>query len=63
MHGSMNIKFIELYKFTKLYKFTDEWRYYSKHVEQCPDIINCLTLHLVGYIYIGIYLFYDIVVI
>ena len=23
----------------------------TKHVEQFPDIINCVTLHLVGYIY------------
>jgi len=29
----------------------DEWRYHPKHVEQFPDKINCVTLHLVGYIY------------
>ena len=28
----------------------DEWRYHPKHVEQFPDKINCVTLHLVGYI-------------
>jgi hypothetical protein len=26
------------------------WRYHPKHVEQFPDKINCVTLHLVGYI-------------
>ena len=25
------------------------WWYHPKHVEQFPDKINCLTLHLVGY--------------
>jgi hypothetical protein len=25
------------------------WRYHLKHVEQFPDKINCVTLHLVGY--------------
>jgi hypothetical protein len=29
----------------------DGWWYYPKHVEQFPDKINCVTLHLVGYIY------------
>jgi len=29
----------------------DGWKYHSKHVEQFPDKINCVTLHLVGYIY------------
>ena len=24
----------------------DGWRYYPKHVEQFPDIINCVKLHL-----------------
>jgi len=24
--------------------------YYPKHVEQFPDKINCVTLHIVGYI-------------
>ena len=28
----------------------DGWRYHLKHVEQFPDKINCVTLHLVGYI-------------
>ena len=28
----------------------DWWKYHPKHVEQFPDIINCVTLHLVGYI-------------
>jgi len=28
----------------------DGWWYYPKHVEQFPDKINCVTLHLVGYI-------------
>ena len=28
----------------------DGWRYRPKHVEQFPDTINCVTLHLVGYI-------------
>ena len=28
----------------------DGWRYHQKHVEQSPDKINCVTLHLVGYI-------------
>jgi len=28
----------------------DGWRYHPKPVEQFPDIINCVTLHLVGYI-------------
>jgi len=28
----------------------DGWWYYPKNVEQFPDKINCLTLHLVGYI-------------
>jgi hypothetical protein len=26
------------------------WRYHSKYVEQFPDEINCVTLHLVRYI-------------
>ena len=26
------------------------WWYHPKHVEQFPDNINCVTLHLVGYI-------------
>jgi hypothetical protein len=28
----------------------DGWRYHPKHVEQFPDKINYVTLHLVGYI-------------
>ena len=28
----------------------DGWRYHPKQVEQFPDKINCVTLHLVGYI-------------
>jgi hypothetical protein len=28
--------------------------YHPKHVEQFPDKINCVTLHLVGYIYMYI---------
>jgi hypothetical protein len=28
----------------------DGWRYHPKHVEKFPDKINCVTLHLVGYI-------------
>jgi hypothetical protein len=28
----------------------DGWCYHPKHVEQFPDKINCVTLHLVGYI-------------
>jgi hypothetical protein len=26
------------------------WWYHLKHVQQFPDKINCVTLHLVGYI-------------
>jgi hypothetical protein len=28
----------------------DGWKYHPKHVEQFPEKINCVTLHLVGYI-------------
>jgi len=28
----------------------DGWKYHPKHVEQFPDIVNCVMLHLVGYI-------------
>jgi hypothetical protein len=28
----------------------DGWWYHTKHVEQCPDNINYVMLHLVGYI-------------
>jgi len=28
----------------------DRWRYHPKHVEQFADKINCVTLHLAGYI-------------
>jgi hypothetical protein len=27
----------------------DGWWYHPKHVDQFPDKINCVTLHLVGY--------------
>jgi hypothetical protein len=27
----------------------DGWRYHPKYVEQFPDKINCVTLHLVGH--------------
>jgi hypothetical protein len=27
----------------------DEWKYHPKHVEQFPDINNCVSLHLIGY--------------
>ena len=30
----------------------DGWWYNAKYVEQFPDKINCVMLHLVGYIYI-----------
>ena len=33
----------------------DGWWYHPKHVQQFPDNINCVTLHLVGYIYIYTY--------
>ena len=29
----------------------DGWRYHPKHVEQFTDKINCVKLHLVGYIF------------
>jgi hypothetical protein len=29
--------------------------YHPKHLEQFPDKINCVTLHLVGYIYITMF--------
>jgi hypothetical protein len=32
--------------------------YHPKHVDQFPDKITCVTLHLVGYIYIRILLRY-----
>ena len=28
----------------------DGWSYHPKNFEQFPDVINCVTLHLVGYI-------------
>ena len=28
----------------------DGWRNHPKHVEQFPDKINCVTLHIVGYV-------------
>jgi hypothetical protein len=27
----------------------DGWWYHPKHVEQFPDEINCVILHIVGY--------------
>jgi len=36
----------------------DGWWYHPKHVEQFPDKINCVTLHLVGYILLE-YLYYN----
>jgi hypothetical protein len=33
-----------------VYALDDGWKYHPKHVEQFPDKINCVTLHLVGYI-------------
>jgi len=35
---------------TVVYAPDDGWRYHSKHVEQFPHKINCVKLHLVGYI-------------
>ena len=35
--------------YTVVWALDDGW-YHPKHVEQFPDIINCVTLHLVGYI-------------
>jgi hypothetical protein len=35
---------------TVVYAPDDGWWYRQKHVEQFPDKINCVTLHLVGYI-------------
>jgi hypothetical protein len=35
---------------TVVYAPDDGWRYHPKHAEQFPDKINCVTLHLVGYI-------------
>jgi len=28
----------------------DGWKYHPKYVEQFPDKISCVTMHLVGYI-------------
>ena len=28
----------------------DGWWYHPKHVDKFPDKINCVTLHLVGYV-------------
>jgi hypothetical protein len=33
---------------TFVYALDDGWWYQPKHVEQFPDKINCVTLHLVG---------------
>ena len=46
MHGSMNIKAVDTVVCTP----DDGWRYHPKHVDQFPDKINCVTLHIVGYI-------------
>jgi len=35
---------------TVVYAPDDGWRYHPKHVEQFPDKIKCVTLHLIGYI-------------
>ena len=35
---------------THTHHMDDGWRYHPKHVRQFPDKINCVTLHLVGYI-------------
>jgi len=35
---------------TVVYAPDDGWWYHPKHVEQFLDKINCVTLHLVGYI-------------
>jgi hypothetical protein len=35
---------------TVVYLPHDGWKYHPKHVEQFPDKINCVTLHLVGHI-------------
>jgi hypothetical protein len=35
---------------TVVYVPDDGWRYHPKHVQQFPDKINCVMLHLVGYI-------------
>jgi len=35
---------------TVVYAPEDGWWYHPKHVEQFPDKIKCVTLHLVGYI-------------
>jgi hypothetical protein len=35
---------------TVVYAPDGGWWYHPKHVEQFPDKINCVTLHLVGYI-------------
>jgi hypothetical protein len=39
----------------------DGWKYHPKKVEHFPDKINCLTLHLVGYVvvYINLISLYD----
>jgi len=40
----------------------DGWWYHPEHVEQFTDKINCVTSHLVGYIYWNVYLFYNIII-
>jgi hypothetical protein len=46
MHGTMNVKAVDIVVIAPY----DGWWYHTKHVEQFPDKINCVTLHLVGYI-------------
>jgi hypothetical protein len=36
----------------------DGWCYHPKHVEEFPDKINCVTLHIFGYILLE-YLYYN----
>jgi hypothetical protein len=35
---------------TVVYAPDDGWDYHPKHVQQFPDKINCVALHLIGYI-------------
>jgi hypothetical protein len=47
MHGTKSLK---IAVDTVVCAPYDEWMYHPKHVEKFPDKINCVTLHLVGYI-------------
>jgi hypothetical protein len=38
------------HRFWRWVVFDDGWCYHPKHVEQFPDKINCVTLHITGYI-------------